>query len=246
MIQSRSILPLKVAVISRNSDSLEDNYLDPYNTFDQLMDLADDLNQEFQFNFISIARNKYDGIGYLEYKFVLELLKRIIGRNHKVGLHGSYDGVYSKKLLLAEAQRLRDKINEISPSYPLVSARSHFLRCDVPNFLWRYHEAGIKEDSTLGWAETYGFRCGTSRPFKLFDLNLGCTIPVVEFPLICMDRTIFYSGYLGKQEFEDTMKEILQLKEFCFKAEGKFSLLWHNCNLMSQRQNTALESILGI
>lgn len=107
----------------------------------------------------------------------------------------------------------------------VTKARNHFLLFDVTHTWDDMAAVGITEDSTLGFADRCGFRCGTSRPFPVFSLSQDCVLPLHEYPLLMMDVTLWAYMQLSPQKaFSYVERYAAQVK----KHGGVFVLLWHN------------------
>jgi len=80
-------------------------------------------------------------------------------------------------------------------------------------------------DSTLGFAESAGFRHGTCLPFPLFDPDLNEETGVWEFPLVCMESALFNRMGLTIAE---AVTETERLMDIIRSYGGVFTGLWHN------------------
>jgi hypothetical protein len=103
--------------------------------------------------------------------------------------------------------------------------RQHTLRFAVPE-TWRlWEKASLQYDSTLGFADHEGFRCGTCRPFLPFDLGEEREIRLWEVPLTVMDNTFTKYRSLSAEQAKQVMEQLLEtVKQY----RGVFVLLWHN------------------
>ena len=91
-----------------------------------------------------------------------------------------------------------------------------------------YHrllESGIKHDFTMGMADRVGFRAGTSRPFKWFDLEKDCVTELVIHPFAYMDGTL--NECLDFRP-EEAMSKISSLYNEVRQFGGEFTFIWHN------------------
>jgi hypothetical protein len=84
---------------------------------------------------------------------------------------------------------------------------------------------GFAYDSTLGFADYEGFRAGTCRRFRPFDVELDRTIELWEVPLIVMDATLNRHRGLTPEQGK---ARILDLAKMCKSVGGTLTLLWHN------------------
>src|SRR4029079_8750705 len=129
-------------------------------------------------------------------------------RNHRIGLHPSYNSFLDSKLIFEEKQLLAKHITT-----PVNSSRQHYLRYSVSATSRYLVDGNIKEDSTLGYAAEPRFRCGTSTSFPVFDIALQKTLPLLERPLLIMDVSFrFYKKYTPEQSIALCEKIIREVK----------------------------------
>ena len=112
-----------------------------------------------------------------------------------------------------------------------MGGRQHYLRWRAPTTWLNWEAAGLTYDSTVGYAERAGFRAGTSREFRAFDLVGSRLLSLIERPLVVMDTTLLHYRKLGATDA--AIECGLRLKSRCRRLGGHFTLLWHNSNLMS-------------
>ncbi len=94
--------------------------------------------------------------------------KFIIETNNKIplSLHASYEA-YTDANKIKEEKEFLEKIIE----KPVTKNRFHYLRLKFPESYRSLQLANIKEDWTMGYPDTNGFRAGTTRPFYWYDLE---------------------------------------------------------------------------
>lgn len=104
----------------------------------------------------------------------------------------------------------------------------HFLRWDqtITPRLWA--ESGLSYDSSLGYAEKAGFRCGTCHDFPVFDHQRQEVPSVIERPLIAMGATLFDSQYMAIDNRQNAFYHCGHLMNDYREVGGNFNLLWHN------------------
>lgn len=201
----------------------ENKKTDPYDTFNYLMTLAKEKNNQLQFYFISGGKTKFEGYYQVEDKRIQSLLEEIKSRGHDIGLHPSYM-TFKDASLMKEEKVILEKNSGRS----ITRSRQHFLRFGVPETWQHLSEAGITEDSTLGYAAEPGFRCGTSKPFPVFDVHQRKELPLIERPLLVMDVSLrFYK----KLTIEESIILCDKIKSEVKKHNGEFVFLWHNSTL---------------
>ena len=129
--------------------------------------------------------------------------------------------------LLMKIDKERRDVEKYTATH-VKSSRQHYLRFAVPE-TWRHlHKAYIKEDSTLGYAAEPGFRCGTSRPFPVFDIHQQKELPLRERPLLIMDVSLKLYKQFSIKESKAYCKTIIDEVK---KHNGELVILWHNSSL---------------
>ncbi len=196
---------------------------DPYDTYDYLMDLAEKGGNKMQFNFIGGGKTKYEGYYQIDGPHIKALIQHIISRGHHIGLHPSYDSYRDGLIIRKEKEAVAS-----SAGISVVRSRQHYLRFSVPETWQKLSSAGIIEDSTLGYAAEPGFRCGTCKPFPVFDITLREQLPLMERPLLIMDVSFRIYKNLS---IEESIKLSEKIKEQVKKHNGELVVLWHNSNL---------------
>lgn len=111
----------------------------------------------------------------------------------------------------------------------------HYLRWEHPTILQAWNDAGMDYDSTLGYADRPGFRCGTCFEYPAFNPITQQPLAIRIRPLIVIECTIIESAYFGLGTGSRVLNKILTLKEACRKVNGCFTLLWHNSSLISNK-----------
>lgn len=200
------------------------NYLfskkDPYDVFDEWLDLFEKNGHVAQFNFMGKRPVSSDCWYPLEHPFVLNLMDKIARRGHKIGFHPSYEAFEDQAVFERELASLQ----AVSP-LEITRGRQHYLRFAAPRTWQVWQDAGLRSDSSLGYPEAEGFRCGICHDFPVFDTMNQKMLSLREQPLIAMDVTLAqYREYSPEQASE----RLLQLRREVEKHGGDFTLLWHN------------------
>ena len=183
---------------------------------------------------IVAVRKGYAGIGGnaggrrdawydLKHPEIRSLMQHIAERGHVVGFHPSREAAKDEVRFNAELSALR----QVSP-VPVVSGRHHYLCFDAP-FTWQMWEKnGLEMDSTLGYPDVPGFRCGICVDYPVFDFLQKRTLSLREQPLMAMEVT--FARYL-QLDPENTLSNLLELRAQVQRFDGQFTLLWHNSSL---------------
>lgn len=164
----------------------------------------------------------------------------------EIGLHPPYDTLDNPERLTAQRERIETLLGG---EYSLSSARYHWLRMSLPAGFKVLEQAGIANDSTLGYAHQPGFRAGTCHPFTPMNLDEARPFRLVEIPLHVMDTTLRHHCALAPRVAQQTMQEAV---DACRRVGGFFVLLWHTNSFDSGEWRgwkrvftTTVESALG-
>ena len=202
---------------------------DPYNTFDWLMDLSEENGLKSAFYFICGQTDRvYDAEYNPEHPVIRNLIRHIHARGHEIGLHPSYNTFQRPELIKQEAEHLKRVCAEEGVEQAQWGGRMHYLRWEQPTTMRAWEDAGMSYDSTLGYADKPGFRCGTCHEYPAFDPIAQEQLSLRIRPLVVMECTIIDSVYLGLGATGAAEEKIKLLKKRCQKVGGYFSLLWHN------------------
>ncbi len=215
---------------------------DPYDTFDMIMNISEDAGIISSFYFMAGGNTKFDPGYSLKSPAIQKIIQIIAQRGHNVGFHPSYEAGMNRKLWQKELDALRRAVGDI----PLVGGREHFLRFQVP-LTWRFWaESGLDYDTTLGFADRAGFRCGTCYPFQVFDVEQRIMLDLVERPLILMECTVIDECYMHLGYTKEALEHMLLLKEMCKMFAGEFVVLWHNSSLVDAIEIDMYMSLIGV
>jgi len=198
---------------------------DSFDNFNYLMDLSERINTKSHFYFLSQSKTKKSNPEYDNYDYrydvnsanVLSVINNIKSRGHVIGIHGSYNSYKDKALYAVEISRLRNTLTNVD------EGRQHYLRFLTPE-TWSIEEHNkIKIDSTLGFTDEIGFRCGTCHGYGVFDFIKRARIDLIEMPLLIMEVAL---AKISKDpvDFYNSACSIIDIVK---KYRGRFVLLWH-------------------
>jgi hypothetical protein len=218
---------------------------DPFFTFNWLMEASEAAGLKSAFYFIcGHSAGALDGDYDIRHPRVRTLLRRIHARGHEIGVHGSYNSFRCAETLRREVQELQMVCDQEQISIDSIGGRQHVLRFDALSTPAVWQQAGLTYDSTLGYADASGFRCGTCRPFPLYDHAARRTLSVIERPLVCMDVTLTGPQYEDRT-LASAQQRIASLRTACQAVGGEFVVLWHNCHLVSRALRSTYQSALA-
>ena len=218
---------------------------DPFNTFDWLMDVSERNDQKSAFYFICGKTDPERDADYeIKHPSIGHLLRRINERGHEIGLHPSYNTYKSPALIRHEANLLKQICSENKIKQHKFGGRMHYLRWEHPITLRAWSQAGMSYDSSLGYADHAGFRCGTCFEYPAFDPVKHEILKLRIRPLIAMEATVIDQRYMGLGTGEEAEAKLRTLKENCEKVKGCFTLLWHNSHLHSRPLRDLYQTIV--
>jgi hypothetical protein len=194
---------------------------DPYYAaFRDLMAVSEENGTRSTFHFMASEGGPFD-VGYDPRKPPYrDMMLEAIARGHSVGFHPGYSTYLDADRFYEERARLAEVVGRST-----FGGRQHYLRFRAPD-TWRLWEAaGMSYDSTVGYADHVGFRCGTCHPFHPFDLSQDRQLDLWERPLVVMDTTL-RARYRSSPGIAERL--VLQLARRCCEVRGEFTLLWHN------------------
>ena len=141
----------------------------------------------------------------------------------EIALHGSYGTARHAPALAAEAARLRP-----APA----GQRFHYLSWEPRATPAVVEKAGFAYDTTLGFAEHYGFRNSCCLPFFPWNFAQAQPHTFLEIPLAVMDTTLHHPRYL-QLDAAAILPALTPLLTAIKRFGGVFTLLWHNENFDS-------------
>lgn len=234
--------PLRALWLRRSSpDALHP--ADPYNTFDWLMDVSEQHNLRSTFYFMAGCSNpQFDARYEIGHPAIRKLLRRIHERGHHIGLHPSYECYRDAEQIRREAEALWRACEEEGIHQDAWGARMHYLRWSCPQTPRALDAAGLSHDSTLGYADHIGFRCGTSFSYPFFDVEGGRALGIRIRPLTVMDGTIYGTAYMNKGLGAQARDSVARTVSATRAMNGEFSLLWHNSELNELKKRKFYEA----
>jgi peptidoglycan/xylan/chitin deacetylase (PgdA/CDA1 family) len=219
---------------------------DPYDTFQAIMDLSESIGVSSAFYFITQWTHPIHDFGYVfDRPGTRALLRSISTRGHEIGLHGSYNSYADGEQLAREFATLKRVCSAAGVRQERWGGRQHFLRWRTPDTFQNWQDAGLDYDSTLGYADAAGFRCGTCHQFPAFNVETGQTLRVIERPLIAMEGTVMDASYQNLGATTAALDRFKALKDVCRYYDGEFTLLWHNNRLVDQREIVLYSTLIA-
>ena len=200
-------------------------FKDPVMTFDYLMENSEKANLKSHFYFMATNGEPYDPSNYTTTNRFTTIINNIKRRGHIIGFHAGYTTFNNHSKWSAQYNELveRIKIN-------ITEGRQHYLRWDSKETKQIWSSNNMNIDSTLGYSEKPGFRCGTGDLFPIFDVNNRRELSLNERPLILMD-TSFSKYNNAAEKCSEALKYYKLISEiYCMPL----TILFHNSNFTSE------------
>ena len=202
---------------------------DPYFCFDQIMRIDERFNVKGTFFFIVNGQSVKDGDYSIFSEDLKKLFLHIYSHGHKIGLHTSFNTFEFPEFIKKEFQELLKLCSSLGIQQTQWEARHHYLRWNIHSSFRALQDAGLSYDSSLGFPDSIGFRCGTCYAFSVYDFKVRQKLNLIERPLIVMDSTLFSSQYMNMSDKVDlAYNKTIKLKNICRNFGGEFVILWHN------------------
>lgn len=192
---------------------------DPYDTFSTLLKIKAELNVDTIF-FFSIGDYTTFDKNIASTNINFKSLIKSVADYAKVGLQPSYFTLKNADKLKKEKLRLEYIINR-----PVTCSRQHYLRLSLPDTYQNLLDIDLKEDFTMGYEKSAGFRASTCTPFYFYDLDFEILTPLKIYPFAVMDITLKQHMQLTNDE---SLAKISALKNEVKKVNGTFISVFHN------------------
>ncbi|PID92318.1 MAG: hypothetical protein CSA96_03815 [Bacteroidetes bacterium] len=192
----------------------------PFWSFDHLCQSEKALNIKSTYFFLEKQGRHINSRYHFHEHRIKTLIRELSEAGHEIGLHGTIQSACNPEDMVQTLKHLQ----EVCPE-TVKGVRQHYLRFKPVRTAQIQLASGLQYDASLGFAEHEGFRNSYCHPFRLYDHEHDCALPLWEIPLNIMEGTLFYYRNLGLEEAMQTIEDIMKQ---CKRFGGVFSLLWHN------------------
>jgi len=218
-------------------------YHDINDAFGFIMDASDQYGCQSTFNFMA-SQPEYD----VDFRYSLndervqKLMYSIYSRGHKLGFHSSLHSYNRPEIIFNESMYLRQLMDSLGITQTYLGGRQHYLCWQNPITWQGWSDANLDEDSTLGFADCIGFRCGVCYSYSVFNLKTRKHLSLIESPLIAMD--VCLTNYM-KRSHNEIICDLRDIAMECRYYNGEMSLLWHNDCLIRQGDRDLYHKVLS-
>jgi hypothetical protein len=246
LVNDRSPRRAGLALLNAAASRLGSARFDAFDCHDWMQDRNERVGNRITYYVLSLKKPApLDCCYELSEPRIAALLAQIVARGHEIGLHGSYASALDPHALARELADLKIAAARAGSSQAHFGARQHYLRWQTPATARALAALDLAHDSTLGFSDVAGFRCGTCHPYRLWDVQAGAALNLVERPLALMEVTVTAPGYLNLGLGNAAVDLMRDIKRRCAHFGGEFSLLWHNSNLTEPRSREIYAELIG-
>jgi len=211
---------------------------DPFYTFDFILKMNKKYNISSYFFFMSGGTTNKDNFYKISDKRIKQLAQDIKKDKNFIGIHPSYNSYDNSQQFQKEKKKLEDTLSLV-----IKYGRQHYLNFVIPDTWQNWENENMVFDSTLGYADRPGFRCGICYEFNVFNILTREKLNLKEKPLIVMECSLFEDRYLNLS-YDDSYNKVISLMNTVKKYNGEFVLLWHNDRLANNEQRNLYKRIL--
>lgn len=198
---------------------------DPRDTFKWIVNTARHSNFDITFFFL-IGEMPTFTASLNTHRQKFKLLLKYVADYKEMGLIFSNDALSNSDMLKAEKRRIEEITNRLLDK--TMNAESHVK---LPEMYRKLIELEIKNDYTMAYSNTSGFRAGTCTPFLFYDLDFEIKTPLVIHP-IAVKTNSFRQKYTT--DIEKSVENYLREVE---KVNGTFIMIFSNKDFASTPEN---------
>jgi len=193
---------------------------DPYFNFESMLSLKVDMLKKHIY-FMVGGNTKYDNKYKITDKDVDVIIDLAKENNYTIGLHPSYNTMSDKTMHKAEKQLLSKKLGAA-----VRHCRQHWLRWDWDTTPYIIENENYLTDSSIGYNNHLGFRCGTGFAYKMYDFKNETAFRWLEVPLSFMESSAIHYASKNKANLTKLMSSFFDKNRFNTHIEMNF----HNSN----------------
>jgi hypothetical protein len=197
----------------------------PFDTFGFILDISEKLGLKSHFYFMAANTGKSpDTTFYLNSKRFRKKIREIKARGHLIGFHPGYY-VYNDEIKWSNEKNLLSEAAQCN----IVEGRQHYLRFGFPETIRIWENNRMDIDSTLGYANKEGYRCGTGDLYPVFDCLNRKELHLKERPLIIMDGTL-----KRQYSLDQSLKVMREYMALAKRYNSTLTILFHNSSFYGE------------
>ena len=186
------------------------------------MDFSERRGIKSHFYFMGPSRDPMDS-PYVETMpgILAKLAGEIRARGHMIGFHPGFNTCGDP----SEWRRQRDGLQRVVGG-EVREGRQHVLRYDAAATPRIWSDAGMRLDCTPAYPEAVGFRTGTCRPHRTYDLVARRPLPLMQISTAAMEFGLF-GGKYADLPLDRAVADTAWAADICRDFGGTLVLLFH-------------------
>lgn len=198
---------------------------DPNDSFEWFLDLAKGNRQKLSVFFMLGEALTFEE-SFNTHREQFKMLVKYVGDYANVGLIFSDQALSDYELLKSEKRRMEDITNRA-----LENSMNARLLVNLPEIYRNLVELEIREDFTLFYEDTLGFRAGTCTPFLFYDLDFEIKTPLIVHP-VAVSTSVFKNKYVS-----DIEKKLSAIQNEVADVNGTYSMVFSNTDFYPSKVN---------
>jgi hypothetical protein len=208
--------------------TLFSNKQDPHDCYRFLDDIHTLYNLKPTYFFLVAKENGQFDKNILPTNDAMQSLLQQHAQKYNIGIHPSWKSNDDIKTVKEEIETLEN----ISQK-KITSSRQHYIKFNLPDGYHKLIELGIKDDYSMGYGTTNGFRASVASSYWWYDLANEIITPLRIHPFCFMDAN---SHYEQKQTVDESYEELMRYYLLCKKYEASLITVFHNSFLGSSKE----------
>jgi hypothetical protein len=204
------------------------NKQDPYDCYRFLDDTHILYNLKPIYFFLVAKENGEYDKNILPSNDAMQTLIKEHNTKYEIGIHPSWKSYDDEKIVKEEIETLEN----ISQNKITVS-RQHYIKFDLPKGYNKLIELGIKNEYSMGYATTNGFRASIASSYYWYDLQNEQITTLRIHPFCFMDSN---SHFIKKQKVDEAYEELMQYYLLCKKYNATLITIFHNNMLGTSKE----------
>lgn len=218
----KDLLQLQFGRIRERKAVLSGRIPDPYDSFERLYELHQHYQVQPVYFFLLGENSRYDKNIAPRHPAMQQLMQQLAGRG-KTGIHPSYAAKDDPGLIGNEIKILSETLQQ-----PVTNSRQHYIRFALPDTYRALIACNIRDEYSMGYAGSNGFRAGTSRSFLWYDLQRERVTNLRIHPFAFMEMT---NKFYLRQNPDAAYLEWERLYQAVKSVNGRMISIWHNHSL---------------
>gem|GEM_PF-339948 len=187
---------------------------DPFDTFDWLFD---NKIKERVIYLMAGGKTKYENFYQITQVAANQVIEKAKKKGYSIGIHPSYQTYRDEFLFRKEKEKLEEVICK-----KVTKSRQHFLRFAFDKTPEVLEKNRIENDSSLGYQDLIGFRCGTGFEYCLYHFEEERACQFWETPMVVMDIGLLAEAENGIQKAGTILFNFLNENRFFTKITFNF------------------------